>query len=347
MKCSKCGVEVANGTAFCINCGNKIVLDQNIQQPIVEPPALQDNANQQNTTPTIESSQVVTAPIENPTPTVQQPVNNPVNTPVNPVSNQSPNPAPKKNNSLMIIIIIIVAVLVVGGGGIFFFTKVVLPRIKGDTETVESVTNSDSKKKSVTIEDPLKHKITITDDDIYVKKVELSYLYREADAMREKATIISETEVDQLTATDMQKHALKRAINHFKNNAYSKQQLIEKLEDEDIPHDAAVFASENCKVNWKEQATISAKNILAAGGFAEKELERLLKYYNFTDEEIEYALKNVNADYYEQAVYQACSYKYSSSLKYDKAKATEGLKDCGYSDDVISFAIKVVYEKLK
>lgn len=246
---------------------------------------------------------------------------------------------------MIIIIIIVLAILVVGvGGGIFLF-KVVVPKFNDSTETV--VDNGSKKKNKFTIVDPMNHKITIVDDDIYIKEVELSYLYREAESMRETASVISDDEIEQLTVTDMQKYALTKAASYFKSSQYSKKQLIEGLEYESIPHDAAVFAAENCKADWKEQATITAKTILAAGGYTEEELEDSLRYYYFTDEEIEYALKNVNADYYEQAVYDACFYKYNSGLKYDKATAKERLESSGYSDKAVSFAIKTVYEKLK
>lgn len=73
----------------------------------------------------------------------------------------------------------------------------------------------------------------------------------------------------------------------------------------------------------------------------------MLIYEKFSEEQANYAIKNVNADYYEQAVYQACFYKYSSSSSYTKEEATDRLKSRGYTDEEIEFAIKTVYEKMK
>lgn len=91
MKCSKCGVEVAAGVTFCTNCGNNVTQGSNIQQPVVGIPQEQNN-NQQNIIPTMESSQVNVAPIESTTPTVQLPIDNKMG----PVNSQSTNSAPKK-----------------------------------------------------------------------------------------------------------------------------------------------------------------------------------------------------------------------------------------------------------
>ena len=86
---------------------------------------------------------------------------------------------------------------------------------------------------------------------------------------------------------------------------------------------------------------------LSAGGKSEKDLISLLRYDNFTEDQIDYAINNLDADYYEQAVWQACFYKYTSSSKYTKSEAQERLKSNGFSDDEIEFAVTTVYEKLK
>lgn len=246
------------------------------------------------------------------------------------------------------IIAIVLIILLVTLGGIFIGKHFLSNTTKGKNNTKENDNNSyNSKKSTFTIVDPLNHIINISDDEIYTKLVELDYLYKESMELSEKASKISENEIDSLKVTDIQKQAFKRAISYLKSSGFSYKKLVGQLEYEKFSHEDSLFVVDNCKVDWNEQALIYAKATLASGGISEEELKERLINDKFTSEQTEYAIKNVNADYYEQAVWQACFYKYSSSNKYDREVATERLKHQGFTNEQAEFAIDTVYKKMK
>lgn len=316
MKCPNCGFDIVNGAEFCGNCGNKLSQNFNLQQ-FNNQEIMQQNIN-----------------------------NNQMNT----NNNYSNNNVPKKNNTKTIIIIVVIIIACIGA--IFVVKSMLSNSSSNNNENTGNTSASDNNssttnKSAFTIVDPLNHTITITDDKIYIKKVELDYLHREVYDLSQKADRITESEVENLNATETQKQAFKRAISYLSGSGFSYSQLVSQLEYEKFSHEDAVFVVDNSKVDWNEQAVISAKTTLAAGGKSEKELKEMLIYEKFSEEQANYAIKNVNADYYEQAVYQACFYKYSSSSSYTKEEATDRLKSRGYTAEEIEFAIKTVYEKMK
>ena len=101
-----------------------------------------------------------------------------------------------------------------------------------------------------------------------------------------------------------QKNAIESAKNHLDSQygCYSRDDLIEELSDEEhgdaFEEDEAVFAvdylEKNNLVDWKEQAVIRAKRLLDADPLSKKKLiEELVDCHMFTEEEAEYAAKEV------------------------------------------------------
>ena len=66
--------------------------------------------------------------------------------------------------------------------------------------------------------------------------------------------------------------------------------LIHLLEDENYPHDAAVYAVDNCGADWNEQAVKKAKQYLSVMSFSHSGLVKQLMYEKFTREQAEYGV---------------------------------------------------------
>lgn len=71
--------------------------------------------------------------------------------------------------------------------------------------------------------------------------------------------------------------------------------VVWALEREGFTHEAAVYAADNCGVDWKEEALKDARGATAAG-FSEEEVLAFLQSSGFTDEEIAYAMENCGID---------------------------------------------------
>lgn len=95
-------------------------------------------------------------------------------------------------------------------------------------------------------------------------------------------------------------NALKMAENYIKTLPFSKQKLYEQLTSEHgskFPEDAAQYAIDNIKVDYKEQALKSAKNYMKTMPMSNSELyEQLTSEHgeNFTAEEAQYAIDNLD-----------------------------------------------------
>ena len=95
-------------------------------------------------------------------------------------------------------------------------------------------------------------------------------------------------------------NALKMAENYIKTLPFSKQRLYEQLTSEHgskFPEDAAQYAIDNLKVDYKEQALKSAKNYMKTMPMSNDELyEQLTSEYGekFTAEEAQYAIDNLD-----------------------------------------------------
>lgn len=96
------------------------------------------------------------------------------------------------------------------------------------------------------------------------------------------------------------KNALKMAENYIQTIPFSKQGLYEQLTSEHgskFPEDAAQYAIDNLKVDYKEQALKSAKNYMKTIPMSDDELyEQLTSDHGekFTPEEAQYAIDNLD-----------------------------------------------------
>lgn len=108
----------------------------------------------------------------------------------------------------------------------------------------------------------------------------------------------NKTEKKDNTSREYQ-NALKMAENYIKTFPFSKQRLYEQLTSEygsKFPEDAAKYAIDNLKVDYKEQALKSAKNYMKTTPMSNNELyEQLTSEYGekFTPEEAQYAIDNL------------------------------------------------------
>lgn len=86
------------------------------------------------------------------------------------------------------------------------------------------------------------------------------------------------------------RNALKSANSYLNAMPFSYLGLIDQLEYENYPHDAAVYAADNCGADWNEQAAKSAKQYLNTMSFSHSGLVEQLIYEKFTREQAEYGV---------------------------------------------------------
>ena len=89
--------------------------------------------------------------------------------------------------------------------------------------------------------------------------------------------------------TVSKKNALKRAKSYLSHSAFSKKGLIGQLEFEQFTHEDAVYAAENCGVDWNEQAVKKAESYLSHSSFSKNGLIEQLEFEGFTSEQANYA----------------------------------------------------------
>lgn len=104
------------------------------------------------------------------------------------------------------------------------------------------------------------------------------------------------------------RNALRSAENYLQFTAFSYEGLIEQLEYEDYPREAAVYAADNCGADWSTQALKSARNYLSFTAFSYNGLIKQLEYEKYTTEQATYAADNCGADWNEQAALSAENY---------------------------------------
>lgn len=86
------------------------------------------------------------------------------------------------------------------------------------------------------------------------------------------------------------KNALSSAKKYLSVMPFSYLGLIHQLEYENYPHDAAVYAVDNCGADWNEQAVKKAKQYLSVMSFSHSGLVKQLMYEKFTREQAEYGV---------------------------------------------------------
>jgi SOS response regulatory protein OraA/RecX len=96
---------------------------------------------------------------------------------------------------------------------------------------------------------------------------------------------------------DWKEMALGQANSYLKTSSYSKQglyrQLTSKAGSKFLPEEGQ-YAIDNVKADWKEMALEKAKSYLRSSDMSTDSLRRQLKYENFTDDEINYAINHLN-----------------------------------------------------
>lgn len=126
----------------------------------------------------------------------------------------------------------------------------------------------------------------------------------------ETATSSSENKTEQSTSSEDKtsentvpteyKNALKSAENYLSFSAFSKQGLYDQLTSDagdKYPAEAAQYAIDNIKVDWKEQALKSAKHYQEIMPMSNEGLKEQLTSSageKFTEEEAQYAIDNLD-----------------------------------------------------
>lgn len=195
------------------------------------------------------------------------------------------------------------------------------------------------------VKDPLGHTIKIEASDVYIRKVNLEHLWDERRTLLDNSEKITKEEIENLKISKKQKEVVEEAIIHLSYSPESYEGLIEALEYRKYDKEFIMYAVDNCKADWKEQAHISAISYLSSGSMSKKRIKEMLEYEKFTEEQVLYAMKKIeDKDFYEQAVESSLFNRYS--MKYTKENSRKYLIDDGFSEEEADFATKVVYEEM-
>lgn len=306
--------------------------EQNIQNNIGETPINNEGIPSVNTGANLQPKATI------------NPAGSNINEPVTPVINQSPVPKKKKNNKLIVFLIILIVLIL--GAGVFFAVKYIFPKDTNEPTTEKA-------KILYTFTDPIGNKINIIEKDILDEKykgVDLTRFEDKEEELREKVReyVIKDSEVEALELPETYNDAfsvLLRSIRGRNGGGFSLKGAIKKLQKEETPEDIIEYVTENSKVDWNDQALILVYKNLGSGESKEG-LERKLTREGFTEEEIEYAMTETeDVDYYEQAVEEACFYRFYK--KYEKEKAARYLRMVSFTEEEIEYAVNIAYEKIK
>ena len=90
----------------------------------------------------------------------------------------------------------------------------------------------------------------------------------------------------------------------------------------------------------EKNALGSAENYLEMGGFSKKGLREQLDYEGYSKEEIDYAIKNCDADWKEQCA--KCAQNYMDTSNFSKDGLIEQLKFEGFTNKQIEYGVKAV-----
>lgn len=97
--------------------------------------------------------------------------------------------------------------------------------------------------------------------------------------------------VETQAATLGENNALAKAKSYLEMMAFSKKELVNQLKFDGFTTKEAKYAVNNCKANWKKQATKKAKSYLETMPFSKKELIDQLKFDGFTTKQAKYGAK--------------------------------------------------------
>ena len=287
MKCSNCGAEIENGSKFCTNCGKGI--------------------NEMQATATTPVAPVApTTPVAPVAPTPVQATPTPVQVTPTQVVQQ---PAPKKNNTALIIVLVVLGVLLLLGIGAVVVVRLLIGNFIEDIENFEpeisDIGNSNLEDGKVikTITTPKGTKVDLTEDTIYIVKVDTSYLYDDARELRKKIDLPTTKEIEQSSATEKQKELIKKIVSDLEYGASSEKELMEEYE-EDYSKTDIEYAIDYLKIDWEYQTKIAAIEILASGGFSKQGVINLLVFEGYDETISKKVVEEADFDYYEQALYE-------------------------------------------
>lgn len=249
-------------------------------------------------------------------------------------NNTNQNDKKKKDKGLNITALIIILIICI---------SVLLIETVRFIPTKEKIINKNFSELKVT--DPLGHTIKIEADDVYIRKVNLEHLWDERRTLLDNSEKITKEEIENLKISKKQKEVVEEAIIYLSYSPESYEGLIEALEYRKYDKEFIMYAVDNCKADWKEQAHISAISYLSSGSMSKKRIKEMLEYEKFTEEQVLYAMKKIeDKDFYEQAVESSLFNRYS--MKYTKENSRKYLIDDEFSEEEADFATKVVYEEM-
>ena len=250
-------------------------------------------------------------------------------------------------NKLVKKIIIIVGALLVVSLGILLIIKLTSPKDKG---------NEDKKQESkilYTFTDPLNNKINIVYKEILDEKymgVDLSRFDDKEDELRKeiKEYVYKDSDVKALNLSEDYNEAydkLLRKIRGRNGSGFSLEGVKNAIVKEGITSEAAEYVVNNANIDYNDQALMVVYKRLETGHSKESIKNKLVDEL-FTEEEIGYAMNEIkDVDFYEQALADACYYRFYK--KYDKAQAARYLRLEKFTEEENEYAVNIVYEKIK
>ena len=182
--------------------------------------------------------------------------------------------------------------------------------------------------------------------------VDLSRYNDKSYELGKKASVITDEEIKKLNLPEEYEEALyylQRRVGCSTCEGKSKQTLLTELKDYYLikgKDEIIEYAIENCKIDYKEQALIHVYHVLSQG-ISKELLPRNLSSSNFTEEEANYALSQLEEiDFYEQALEDACMERFALG-KEDIEEVRKVLIRRKYTEEEINYALKIVFEEIK
>lgn len=245
------------------------------------------------------------------------------------------------------ILIIILSILLVIGIGIFITIKLTT---KNDTGNIEE---KEETKILYTFTDPLNNKINIVYNEILDEKymgVDLSRFEDKEDELRKdiRKSVYKDSDYKKLNLSDEYNEAYNELLKKLRGrngSGYSRENLRIALQKEGIQSDVIEYVLDNANIDYNDQALMAVYKYLQ-GGHSKINVDDKLYNEAFTEEEIKYALNEVGEiDYYEQALYEACYYRFYKL--YDKVQTTRYMRIENFTEEEIEYAVNIAFEKIK
>ena len=246
------------------------------------------------------------------------------------------------------LILLIIGILLVIGAGIFITIKLT---------TKDNGKKEDNKKEETkilyTFTDPLNNKINIVYNELLDEKyigVDLSRFDDKEDKLRKqiRGYVYKDSDYKKLNLSDNYNEAyneLLKKIRGIRGSGYSRENLRKALQKENIQNDVIEYVIDNANIDYNDQALMVVYKHLQSG-HSKKSLDDKLTNEGFTEEEIEFALNEVGEiDYYEQALHDACFYRFYK--KFDKEKTARYLRLENFTEEENEYAVNIVFEEIK